>query len=63
MRARRPLRSSDVPALPLRVGVAHFNPARPVAIDELLEGARQAVNDPENISRIASAPEFTPRTA
>jgi diguanylate cyclase (GGDEF)-like protein len=63
MRARRPQRSADIPALPLRVGVAHFNASRPVAIDELLENARLAVNDPENISRIASSPELTPRTA
>jgi diguanylate cyclase (GGDEF)-like protein len=62
-RARRPQRNCDVPALPLRVGIAHFNPARPIAIDELLENARQAVNEPEKVTRIASAPELAPRTA
>jgi diguanylate cyclase (GGDEF)-like protein len=63
LRTRRPQRSGDIPALPLRVGVAHFNPSRPIAIDELLENARRAVNEPDRVSRIASSPEFTPRTA
>ena len=57
LRARRPQRSCDVPALPLRVGVAAFNPSRPIAIDELLENARAALNEPEKVSRIATAPE------
>ena len=42
LRARQSYRSSDVPASALRVGVAHFNPTRPVAIDELLQSAAQA---------------------
>lgn len=50
LRTRRPQRSCDTPALPLRVGVAHFNPARPVAIDELLDVARQALNEPERVT-------------
>jgi len=57
LRSRRPQRSCDVPALPLRVGIAAFNPGRPVAIDELLENARAALNEPERVSRIATAPE------
>jgi GGDEF domain-containing protein len=43
LRLRRPERRSDVPALPLSIGIAHFDPARPVAIDELLEKARAAM--------------------
>ena len=38
-RARTPERGCDAPALPLQVGVAHFDPAAPAAIDDLLHGA------------------------
>jgi GGDEF domain-containing protein len=38
-RARKPESGADAPALPLRVAVAHFDPGRPVAIDELLQEA------------------------
>jgi len=51
LRVRRPSRSSDMPALSLSVGVAHFNPQRPVGIDELLDSARRAMNEP--ISQVA----------
>ena len=62
LRTRRPQRGCDVPALPLRVGVAHFNPARPVAIDELLGHARQAANEPERVApvRLTTAAERPP---
>jgi len=62
LRTRRPQRSCDIPALPLRVGIAQFNPARPVAIDELLNNARQAMNEPERVvaPRLAAAPERAP---
>jgi diguanylate cyclase (GGDEF)-like protein len=43
LRVRRPQRSCDLPALPLSVGIAHFDPRRPVAIDELLQSARAAL--------------------
>ncbi len=46
LRVRRPHRSSAIPALTLSVGVARFNPQRPVDIDELLQSARQAMNEP-----------------
>jgi diguanylate cyclase (GGDEF)-like protein len=61
LRARRPQRSCDVPSLPLRVGVALFNPSRPVAIDELLDAARQALSEPDRISRITTAPDAAAR--
>jgi diguanylate cyclase (GGDEF)-like protein len=51
LRLRRPTRSSDVLALNLSVGVAHFNPQRPAGIDELLDSARRAMNEP--ISQVA----------
>jgi two-component system, cell cycle response regulator len=51
LRVRRPSRSSDMPALNLSVGVAHFNPQRPVGIDELLDSAQRAMNEP--LSRLA----------
>jgi len=54
LRARAP-RNGHTPALPLRVGIAHFHPARPVAIDELLASAAQAVSLPDNVARIASS--------
>ena len=38
-RARTPERGCDAPALPLQVGVAHFDPAAPAAIDDLLHSA------------------------
>jgi diguanylate cyclase (GGDEF)-like protein len=34
---------SDLPQLSLSVGVAHFNPRRPMSIDKLLESAEQAM--------------------
>lgn len=40
LRARKPESGADAPALPLRVAVAHFDPARPLAIDEILQEAR-----------------------
>ena len=46
LRVRRPARGSDMPVLNLSVGVAHFNPQRPVGIDELLDSARRAMNEP-----------------
>jgi diguanylate cyclase (GGDEF)-like protein len=46
LRVRRPHRNSAVPALTLSVGIARFNPQRPVDIDELLQSARQAMNEP-----------------
>ncbi len=67
LRARRPQRSCDLPALPLSVGIAHFDPARPVAIDELLDSAQRAMQAsehatehaleraPKRVARIASS--------
>lgn len=44
LRAFGPDPADDVsPALPLQLGIAHFNPERPVAIDELLADARNAM--------------------
>lgn len=45
-RVRRPQRTSTIPALSLSVGVAHFNPRRPVAIDELIDSAKRSMNEP-----------------
>jgi diguanylate cyclase (GGDEF)-like protein len=55
LRLRRPQRSCDLPALPLSVGIAHFDPTRPVAIDELLESAQRAMQAHERVARIASS--------
>jgi diguanylate cyclase (GGDEF)-like protein len=55
LRLRRPQHSCDLPTLPLSVGIAHFDPGRPVAIDELLESAQQAMQAHARIARIASS--------
>jgi GGDEF domain-containing protein len=39
LRALAPESGADAPALPVRVAVAHFDPASPAAIDELLQQA------------------------
>ena len=56
---RQPTYSSDLPALSLSVGVAHFNPRRPVGLDELLETGKQAMYEHKRVTRIASS-EMTP---
>lgn len=60
LRLRRPQhRSWDIPVLSLSVGVAQFQPRRPVAIDELLEIAKRAMNEPASqiaLSELASSP-------
>ena len=45
----------DLPALRLSVGVAHFDPRRPVAIDVLLQRARQAMHADQRVVRFASS--------
>jgi len=56
LRVRRPQQSgSDLPPLSLRVGVAHFNPRRPVGIDELLTNARQSLHEPARATETASS--------
>jgi diguanylate cyclase (GGDEF)-like protein len=56
---RRPPHSGDLAALSLSVGVAHFNPRRPVSVDELLETAERAMYEHKRVTRIASS-ELTP---
>ena len=54
LRARSP--ESGAPALPVQVGIAHFDPATPVAIDELLQSAARAAEEVrEPVIPIASA--------
>ena len=53
--ARRPTYSGDLPALSLSAGVAHFNPRRPVSVDELLESAKQAMYEHKRVTGIASS--------
>jgi diguanylate cyclase (GGDEF)-like protein len=60
LRTRRPQAASyDLPQLSLSIGVAHFNPQRPVAIDELLQNAEAAMYEHKRVSQIASS-ELTP---
>ena len=56
---RQPTYSDDLPALSLSVGVAHFNPRRPVGLGELLENAKQLMYEHKRATRIASS-EMTP---
>ena len=62
VRAGRPqTRSSDLPGLSLSAGVAHFSSRRPVGIDELLTGAKQAMHEHRRATQFASS-EMTPHT-
>ena len=45
-RARRAQGGRYISELCVHVGLAHFHPDRPVAIEELLETARRAINEP-----------------
>jgi diguanylate cyclase (GGDEF)-like protein len=61
LRARRPqTRPGDVPALSLSVGVAPFDPRRPLGIGELLASARVAMQEHKRPTHIAPS-ELTPR--
>ena len=63
LRLDRPLpRGSDLPALSLGIGVARFNPRRPVGLDELLADAKENRDVQRRATRIASA-ELTPHPA
>jgi diguanylate cyclase (GGDEF)-like protein len=53
LRARGTRHDGALPTLSLSVGVAHFNPARPVSIDELLENAARAMRAAQQLTRIA----------
>jgi GGDEF domain-containing protein len=53
-RARRPENGCSAPALPLKVAVAHFDPAHPAAIDELLQSAARAAEVCEPLTEVAS---------
>ncbi len=54
LRARSPESGGQAPPLPLQVAVAHFDPARPVAIDELLQNAVRTVEAREPVTPVAS---------
>ena len=63
LRAKRPPEpGSDLPPLSLSIGVAHFNPRRPVGIDELLTLARQAMHGHKRATQTASSG-LTPQPA
>jgi len=64
LRSQRPqTRSCDLPALSLSVGVAHFNSRRPVGIDELLTGAKQAMHEHKRVTTTEFASSaMTPHT-
>jgi hypothetical protein len=59
-RARRPESAGDIPALPLTLGVARFNPNCPTAVDQLLHDAMQSVAAAAPVTRTAS-PGHAPR--
>jgi diguanylate cyclase (GGDEF)-like protein len=52
LRARMPqARSSNIPALPLSVGLAYFNPLLPIGINELLQTAEHAMYEHKRVLR------------
>jgi len=55
VRVGRALRRSACASLALRSAVAHFDPRRPIGIDELLEHARTELNGPRPESLSAAA--------
>jgi GGDEF domain-containing protein len=63
LRIRRPERNGELAVPPLSIGIVRYDPARPVAIDELLENARATLQPPERspepaldrVRRIASS--------
>jgi diguanylate cyclase (GGDEF)-like protein len=61
--ARRALIGAGLPALSLSVGVAHFDPGCPAAIDELLKIAEQAMYAHKRVSRIAPLAGMAPHPA
>lgn len=63
LRTRRPHRNCEVATPPVSIGIAHFDPARPVALDELLQSARAALNSPERSVPERSASERAPESA
>jgi GGDEF domain-containing protein len=63
LRLRRPAGGGELPMVRLDIGVAHFDPLRPVAIEELLASARRtALHAPARITRVASSALRTPQT-
>ena len=54
LHSRRPLPGSASPALRFRIGIAHFDPQRPLAISELLRNAERSMYAHESVARIAS---------
>jgi diguanylate cyclase (GGDEF)-like protein len=60
LRGTRPPHSGDLPALSLSVGVAHFNPRRPLGVDELLVSAEQAMYEHKRVTGIASSEQTPP---
>jgi GGDEF domain-containing protein len=62
LRIRRPqTRGSDLPPPPPAIGVASFDPHRPVGIDELLQSAREDLEEHRQIVQTAST-ELTPQS-
>jgi GGDEF domain-containing protein len=47
----------------LHVGIAHFHPARPVAVEELLQTAMQDLTAHERVMQLPSVPRFAPSAA
>jgi GGDEF domain-containing protein len=56
LRIRRPKRNGELAVPPLSIGIAHYDPARPVAIDELLQSARAGLHGPERTPEPAPQP-------
>jgi GGDEF domain-containing protein len=55
LRLRRLAGGGERSTVPLDIGVAHFDPLRPVAIEALLESARRTLRAPARVTRVASS--------
>jgi hypothetical protein len=55
LRLRRLAGGGERSTVPLDIGVAQFDPLRPVAIDVLLESARRTLRAPARVTRVASS--------
>jgi hypothetical protein len=55
LRLRRPAGSGELPTVRLDIDVVHFDPLRPVAIEELLERARRRLHASTRVTRVASS--------
>lgn len=55
LRLRQPAGSGELPTVRLDINVVHFDPLRPIAIEELVERARRTLHASTRVTRVASS--------